>query len=134
MSDLFKKATKQNVVYPTTKGVLTLNDLWNIPLESKSPTAVTLDSILVSLDTELRKEKASTSFINKSSTSTASVKQLAFDVAHEILVERLEDKKANETRLAENQRKDRIKELIVEKKEDNLKNLSLEELEKLVSQ
>ena len=134
MSDLFKKATKQNVVYPTTKGVLTLNDLWNIPLESKSPTAVTLDSILVSLDTELRKEKASTSFINKSSTSTASVKQLAFDVAHEILVERLEDKKANETRLAENQRKARIKELIVEKKEDNLKNLSLEELEKLVSQ
>ena len=131
MSDLFKKATKQDITYNTSKGVLTLNDLWKIPLESKSTTAITLDSILVSLDTELRKETTSTSFISKTSSSSSSKVQLAFDVAHEILKERLVDKKALEETLVESQRKARIKELIAEKKEDNLKNLSIEELEKL---
>ena len=123
--DLYKKANKTKLRFETSKGILSTEQLWDLPV-------ATLNELAVSLD-EQYKDSGGKSFIpNQTTTPKDKTIKLQLDVVIDILESKVKDQekasKANETRLHNK----RIAELIEKRKEGDMENLTVEELEKMI--
>lgn len=120
---MYKEAAKQALRFPTVKGLLTVEQLWNLDLE-------TLDNLAVSLQENYENSKGK-SFLTKKSTKDKTIK-LQFDIVLDILQTKQED---NEAALSAKESKEfnqKILGIIQDKKEDALKGKSIKELEGLL--
>jgi hypothetical protein len=119
----FKEASKQGLRIQTSKGLLSVEQLWTLSLTD-------LDTLAVSLETEYEKS-GKKSFLTPKSTADKKLK-LAFDIVLEVL----NDKSDEATKLSEaKERKEhnnKILELIAKKKDGELEGKSVEELEALL--
>ena len=119
----FKQATKQKLRFQTNKGVLSVEQLWDLSLTD-------LDSLAVSLQEAYENSKGK-SFLTKKSTKNATIK-LQFDVCLDILQTKVEETEAAKE-LAENKaHNQKILQLIAEKKDDELKGKSVKQLEAML--
>lgn len=120
--DIYKKASKDGLRITTNKGLLSVEQLWSLPVEA-------LDDIAVGLQTTVKKS-AKKSFL-ETRTGTDAIAKLAFDIVLDILETKVKSSntaaKAAETR-AHNMK---IDDLIAAKQDEALANLSVEELEGL---
>jgi len=124
MNDIYKKASRGKIRFQTNKGSLATEQLWDL-------TVIELDAVVVALEKDFKKSGEKTFIPNASETPKDKVAKLRFEVALDVLQTKVKDQerasKANETRM-HNQR---IDELIAQKKEGAMAELSVEELEKL---
>lgn len=116
----FKQASRIGLRFNTTKGQLTVEQLWHLSLTE-------LDTLAVRLEKECESAK-SKSFLDVKKESDKETK-LAFDIVLDIL-----ETKVAEKELALNAKKtkdfnQKIDNLIAEKQEEGLKGKSIEELE-----
>jgi len=129
MADLFETATKSKFRYPSRKGNITTEDLWDLPLSSKSG-LISLDEVAKTLNKEI-KEAEEESFVEEKSSVSKDL-EAKFDI-----VKRVIEVRKGENALLLQAKKDgqnniQIRQLIAEKKNEVRKNLSIEELEKLI--
>lgn len=120
---MYKQASKLKLRFHTTKGMLSVEQLWDLSLTD-------LDSLAVSLESSYKNSKGK-SFLDKKTSKNKTIK-LQFDIALDILntkVEELEAAQAEAENKAHNQK---ILGLIKEKQDDELKGRSIKELEKLI--
>lgn len=119
----YKKATREKHRFQTSKGSLSIEQLWDLSLQE-------LDALAVSLEDEHSKS-GKKSYLVKSSTKDATTK-LKFDIVVDILETLVKEKEelANAKAVKENNKE--ILNLIAEKKKESLKDKSIEELEKLL--
>ena len=121
----FKHAIKKKFKYPFN-GQISTEDLFDLSLKQ-------LDTVYTSLNAELEKTKKS-SLLAGSTEETTKRKMLEDKL--EIVKEIFEDKqKENAEKLdaaKEKERKQTILRIIEEKENDNLKNMSVEDLKKLL--
>lgn len=129
---LFEQATRSKLRFYTTKGVLNVEDLWDLPLISKSGTQVNLDDLARAAYKEME-ESACQSFVQKS-TKTSEVAKLRFDIIKHIIDVKLADRDAASERAEKAAKKQRILELITNKEDESLAGRSLEELQKLAGE
>ncbi len=119
----FKEASKQKLRIQTNRGLLSIEQLWDLSLTE-------LDTLAVSLQEEHEKS-GKKSFLSKTSAKDKTAK-LRFDVVLEIL----NTKSAEADTIAEAKEiKDhnkKILELIAEKQDDALKGKSVKQLEALL--
>lgn len=123
--NIFEQALKQKLRFDTVRGNLTTEQLFDLPLQSKSNQA-NLDSIAIALDTEL-KETSQKSFVNNVSPNAA-VLELKLEIVKYIIKERME---LNKKRVEEQERlskKQQLLDLINQKEQESLSSKSLEEL------
>lgn len=123
--NIFEQALKQKLRFDTVRGNLTTEQLFDLPLQSKSNQA-NLDSIAIALDTEL-KETSQKSFVNNVSPNAA-VLELKLEIVKYIIKERME---LNKKRIEEQERlskKQQLLDLINQKEQESLSSKSLEEL------
>ena len=120
---MYKQASQQKLRFNTNRGPLTVEQLWDLPLDI-------LDALVVSLD-EAYKNSKGKSFLVKRTTKDANIK-LAFDIALDILQTKVEEQ--DEARmLSENKEHNKkILELIASKKDQELAGKSVAELEKML--
>lgn len=120
--EMYKQASKQKLRFSTTKGLLTVEQLWSLSLTD-------LDTLAVSLQDAYDKSKGAKSFLSTKTDEDKTVK-LMFDICLDILQTKVDEKevanKARETR----EHNQKILALMAEKKDEQLKGMSLEELEK----
>ena len=120
---IFERASRNQIRFQTNKGQLCTEDLWQLSLED-------LNSIAVKLNRNLR-ESSEESFIEEKSSENTTL-QLTFDVVKHIIDYKLamneRSQKAAETR----QRNERLQELILQKKDAELADKSIEELEAMM--
>jgi hypothetical protein len=119
----YKKASRLNLKFETPSGLLTLNRLWDLK-------ETDLDTMAVKLEEEYN-ESGKKSFLIKASKKNEALK-LKFDIVLDILQTKLEEAEVNRTALDEKARRSKIETLIAEKKDEELKGLSVEELQKLL--
>lgn len=129
---LFEQATRSKLRFATTKGMLTVEDLWDLPLISKSGAQVNLDDLARAAYTEME-ESARQSFVQKS-TKVSKTAKLKFDIIKHIIDVKLADRDAASERAEKAARKQRILELIATKEDESLAGKSLEELQKLAGE
>jgi hypothetical protein len=119
MADIFEQATRQKRRFKSNRGLLTTEDLWDLPLEE-------LDSIAISLFKVL-KDEDEVSFIKERKDELFSVK-LNFDVVKHIIDTRLAEQQAEKSRADLKQREQKLLRLIEMKQEEKLQSKSEEEL------
>lgn len=127
---MFEKAARIKLRFESNKGLLTAEDLFDLPLTSNSGRA-NLDDIAKALHKKL-KSGEDVSFVLKDKKSDETV-QLAFDIViHVINVKMAEADEARKQ--AENRdRKQQLMAIIAQKESEQLAGMDLDELKKLVA-
>lgn len=120
---MYKKASQLQLRFNTTKGQLTVEQLWDLPL-------VMLDSLAVSLEEEY-KESGKKSFLVAKSKKDKELK-LMFDIVLDVLTTKVEEAEAAKLVAETKEHNQRILGLIKQKQDSELEGKSIEELEKLL--
>lgn len=111
--------------FGTSKGQLTVEDLWDLSLEN-------LDVLAKNLDKQV-KESSDTSFIKKKS-SVNETAQLAFDIVIHIINVKLKEAEDRKLLADKKAKKQQLLSLIADKENDALASKSLEELKSMVAE
>lgn len=121
---MFEKASKLKIRFSSDRGLISVEDLWDLSLTE-------LDKIAIALNNELKAAETE-SFIKKVATQSP-VTQLMFDIVKRVIEVRLADldkaEKAEVTRL----KKQQIMSIIADKESDELKGTSLEDLQAMLN-
>lgn len=116
----FKLASQQKLRFQTNKGLLSVEQLWDLSLED-------LDALAVSLETE-HKESGKKSFLVKTSVKDKTAK-LRFDVTLDVLNTKVEEMQAAQEAAEIKEHNKKIITLISEKQDESLKGKSVKQLE-----
>jgi len=84
--NIFEVATRQKLRFETTKGLLSLEDLWDLPLTSATG-KVCLDEIAILLHKQLRATSDVVSFVDNTATQNPTI-QLRFDLVKHVIEQR----------------------------------------------
>ena len=129
MEQMFEKASRQKIRFETSKGLLTVEDLWELPLTAQNG-RLCLDDIARSLHNQL-KDSEEISFVTPAKTSDGSL-TLAFDIVKHVIATKLTEAEARRNEQDAREKKQKIMAIIDQKKDQALSEMSVEELSKLV--
>jgi hypothetical protein len=131
MENMFEKASRRKLRFDTPKGLLTVEDLWDIPLTSKAGN-VNLDDTARGLN-KLLKDSEDVSFVVKEQKSDETV-QLAFDIVKYIIDVRLAENDAAAKAKADREKKQHYLAIIAQKELEKDMSMPLDELKKMVEE
>ena len=121
--EMYKLASQMKLRFQSTKGELSTEQLWELSLDD-------LDRTIVALDADVNQSEKK-SYLKKA-TKKGELAKLKFDIALDVLNTRLEEANALTLAREEKERKDKILSIIARKKEGQLEEMSVEELEALL--
>lgn len=127
--NLFEIASRKKLRIPTTKGDLTVEQLWDLPLKS---TGLSLDKIAIDLNKQL--ENTSVSFVDEVKDTKSTNTKVLFDIVLYIISVRKAEVKAQEEKLAKQSQLKFLEELQAKKRLANLESLSEEEIAKQIAE
>ena len=107
---MYKQASKMKLRFATSKGNLSVEDLWDLSLPA-------LDRLAVSYDEELAKSPRK-SFITNDTPSNSEL-ELKFNIVKDVITDKLKDKAAEKARLTE---------LLAKKQSEKMKSMSEDEI------
>lgn len=117
--NIFEEASRTELRFASSKGILQTEDLWNLTLDN-------LNKIAIGLSKQVD-EAGEQSFIEKSTVD--SVTQLSFDIVKHVIKTRLEERKANKEKVERHTHKQKILAAMVSKQDDKLSEMSMEDLQ-----
>lgn len=129
MENIFIIASRQKLRFNTPQGLLSVEDLWDLPLTSEKANRANLDDLAVSLHRELE-SGPKVSFVNKSAKADDDNK-IKFDIVKHIIDVRLAENEAATLARANREKKQQILSVIARKENEQLEGTSLDELRAL---
>jgi len=125
---MFEKAARLKLRFETTKGFVSIEDLWDLPLTGNG---ANLDKIAIALSRQL-KDSIDDSFVVKTE-KPDSLLQLKFDIVKHIIDVRLAENEASKKRIEKKQQKEKILAIMSRKQDAALEGASLEDLQKMLA-
>jgi hypothetical protein len=122
----FIQATRTKLRFASTRGLLSVEDLWDLPLTS-TKNQPDLDSIAVDLYTRMQTQPT-ISFVNSSPTNSPT-DELALDIVKYIINIRMEEDKLKLAKAQAAQKKQQLLSIMERKQNEQLEGLSLAELQ-----
>lgn len=119
---MYEKAARLKLRF-NHKGLCTAEDLWDLPLRE-------LDAIFKSLNAQLRTEKEESLLEQKSQEDE--ILELKVAIVRHVVEVRLQEQKEREDAAAKADRKQKLLGIIADKQDAELRDMSVEELTKLV--
>lgn len=123
-TNLFEIAARKKLRFPYN-GQISVEDLWDLSVEK-------LDGIYKSLNMQLK--QASEESLLETKSKEAKLLGIKVDIVKHIVSVKLEEKKAKEEAVLLKKRNQRIAKIIADKKDEAFKNMSVEELEKILEE
>ena len=123
--NIFELASRCGLRFNSSKGLLTVEQLWSLPLQSASN--LSLDGLAMA---QHKKVKDSTELSFVTPTRTNSEDELKLDILKHIIEVRIEENTAKNVAAEKRARKEKIMEILADKKHDALKNMDVADLEK----
>lgn len=127
---MFEQASRLKLRFPSPKGALSVEDLWDLPLTSTTGKA-NLDDLARELHQTLESKKVG-SFVTKASSADART-QLQFDILLRVIEVRLAEIESAAQREATRAKKQQIMEIISRKETEALSGASLNDLRAMLS-
>lgn len=121
---VFEKAIRQKFRFPSIRGLLTTEDLWDLPLTSKN--GFDLNSVAQAVNAEV-KATGEESFVGDSTPASA-VAVLKLDVVKSVIATKIAERDAEVTRKEKRQKRDRLLELLANKEDDALQELTPDQI------
>lgn len=123
--DIFEKATRVKLRWLTAKGSLSVEDLWDLKLTDLDLLARAANRIL--------KEETEESFISKKTTNNSEL-ELSLDVLKRIIEVKLKEQEDKKVKAQRAEELATLKALLADKRQDELKSLSSEEIQKRIEE
>lgn len=123
-TNIFEVATRNKFRFPF-KGLISVEDLWELSVDN-------LDSIFKSLNSEMKKTKEESLLSTK--TREDEVLETKIEIVKYIVSVKLAEKEQRERAFLNKERNQKIMDIIAAKKDAELQNMSIEELEKMLVQ
>ena len=127
MKDFYKLASQLKIRYRSAQGLITVEDLWGISLEA-------LDQICVFLYRAVNSKQEAVSFLKEVKSAETEKDEVAFAVAKDILDTRVAKRTREEEKLANKREREKLLDIIESKKNQELTDMSMEELQKRVAE
>ena len=127
--NLFEYATRYDVRFQTVKGVITVGQLWDLPLRSAKQPGFDLDTVARTVNDELKKLTTESFVDDGGDSSERTHYQIALDIVKHIIAVK---KQENAERLDDSRRaaeKERLIAILADKQDNQLKDLSVEEIQ-----
>lgn len=121
-TNMFEIATRNKFRF-LFKGVISTEDLWDLSVES-------LDNVFKTLNSEMKKTKEESLLSTKSKDDE--VLELKIEIVKHIVAVKQEEKEARERKFLDRERNQKIMSIIAAKQDEQLHNMSVEELQKLL--
>ena len=126
MSELFVKATREQWRFETNRGLLTTEQLWELPLSSKSN--FDLDNVARTLSKKIKDLGEDASFVTEKVDSGKNTLSDQLELVKSIILVKKTEHAAIVLKSQQADRKARIMEVLSSRNEDALKSKSTEEL------
>lgn len=123
-AELFVKASRLKLRFPTKAGEVSVEDLWDLPLQHA--TKPSLDGIAIALHTALQ-STPTISFVSKA-TPGNNLDKLRFDIVTSIIEVKVAEKAEAEERAARAEKKRKILEILDRKENQALEGMSSDDL------
>jgi len=123
--NIFEQALRMRLRFESKKGMLQVEDLWSLTLKQ-------LDEIAIELN-KAKKDVAEESFIT-TRTNESTELNLKFDIVLYIIKAKSEEKDNRKIAIENKAKANRIKSLIAEKEDEEIKGKTKEELQKLLDE
>lgn len=124
---MFDIATRQKFRFSTPVGQLTVEQLWDLPLKGKEGSA-NLDNVAKLIARQIKSVENEESFVDEVSAADELLNQ-KLDVVKHIISVKLKEQKDSKESASKREHNAQIRELIARKKQKDLEDLSVEELE-----
>ena len=131
MDNLFLQATREKFRFESSKGDLSVEQLWDLPLTSR--TGFDLDTVAKAVNANLKSSNEE-SFVNVSNNPAVSRLQAQLEVVKAIIEIKLAQAEAAKKRVEKAAERQRLMEVLHSKKDQELQGLSVEEIERRLSQ
>lgn len=128
---LFEQASRLKLRFDSPKGLLTVEDLWDLPLTSPSGNRANLDSIAISLHKQTRDAADTVSFVASSENKRSDELYLAFEIVKHVIRVRVAERDELKAAADRREKRQRILELIAKKEDGELESKSVDELRSL---
>lgn len=122
---MFEKVVRMKLRYPSRRGALSTEDLWDLSLQDLNEIAKTLNA--------QKKANEEEDFLEEKSDLDKTA-ELKFNVVLHVLNTKKEEKKAREDAAANRAKKQKYMEILERKKDADLETMSTEELEKAIAE
>ena len=122
---MFEKASRLKLRFDTSRGQVSVEDLWRMPLTNSE--GFCLDTVAIEVNGQLKQKGES--FVAPVSTED-SVLNLKLDILKHIIAVKLKEIQEKEDALAKKQKKEYLLSILKEKQNEALKSMSMEDLEK----
>lgn len=125
--NIFEQATRQKIRFPSAKGELTTEQLWELPLTSK--TGFDLDTVAREVNRDL-KETAEESFVSTRANPARAQLELKLELVKHVIAVKITEAESREQAAARAQERQRLQEILNKKQDAALEGLSVEEIQK----
>ena len=122
---IFEKATREKFRYPSAKGQLTTEQLWELPLTAKS--GFSLDDVAKAVNAEL-KAVATESFVATEANPAKATLETKLEVVKHVIAVRLAEDQAAKAAAAKKLEKEKLLAVLGRKQDAVLENLTEAEL------
>ena len=124
------KALEQKWRFPSKRGVLSLEDLFDLPLTKNN--GVNLDAVAIEINKQFQEKQGVTSFVQSTTEQTAEINKLEtmLEIVKSIIKQRQEENEAKVQKAELASKRKKLQELIDQKQGEALASLPLEELQK----
>ncbi len=127
---MFEQASKLKIRYTSNKGLLTVEDLWDLPLTTKKPNGVSLDTLAQSVNCTL-KATANESFVVTPTSTINTILELQLNIIKHIIAVKMAANLASLNKKVAETKKARIQDIIASKEDAALSEMSVEDLQKM---
>lgn len=121
-TNMFEIAARNKFRFPF-KGMISTEDLWDLSVEN-------LDNVFKMLNSEMKKTKEESLLSTKSKDDE--VLELKIKIVKHIVAVKQEEKEVREKKFLDRERNQKIMSIIAAKQDEQLHNMSVEELQKLL--
>ena len=128
-NDLFIYATRNKIRFQSTRGELSTEQLWDVPLRSKDD--FNLNTIAKAANKAL-KDATEESFVATTTTPANTRLEVALEVVKSVIATKLTDEDAAKKRANSRAEKEMLLKALAEKQEGALSALSIEDLQKRI--
>lgn len=129
--NIFEQATRQKIRFPSIKGELTTEQLWELPLTSR--TGFDLDSVAREVNRDL-KETAEESFVATRANPARAQLELKLELVKHVIAVKITEAESREQAAARAQERQRLQEILNKKQDAALEGLSVEEIQKRLTE
>lgn len=125
---LFEQASRLKVRFSSSLGQLSVEDLWDLPLSTRSDNRVSLDAIAIYLHKQTRDTAEMISFVTPAADTGNIELQLKFEIVKHVIAVRVAERDALKAASDRREKKQRLLELIAKKEDQSLEEKTVDEL------